>query len=403
MKLIQINTVTNNSTGKIMHTIQKVTDETEYETLSIVGRRTPYDDLPCLKIGNGIFFWIHVVLTTLVDGHGFGSYFSTKKIVEVLKKENPDIIHLHNVHGYYLNLPVLFSYFKNEFKGRIVWTFHDCWPMTGHCAYYTYAKCDKWMTECMHCPNKHQYPVCLGVDNSKRNYWKKKEMFSDLDFDIVVPSIWMKEQVKKSFLKDKKVFVINNGIDLSTFDYHRFLDICENVYRKYNIDEDKKIILGVASIWETRKGLDDFIKLAKVIDSEYQIVLVGLSKRQITQMPNNIIGIQRTENVDDLVSLYSAATVFMNPSIEESFSMVTIESMACGTPVIALDTSAVKELVNDVNGVVLHEHESSDYVEAIKTIEEKNSSRELIRSTVVKYSVENMCQGYLGVYGGVFD
>lgn len=384
-KLIQINTVCNASTGRIMYDIQKQAIANGYHTLSIVGRRKCFMDVPCVKYGNFFSFWWHVGITTLFDRHGYGSYFSTRKIINRLRKEKPDIIHMHNLHGYYLHIPSLMHYLKEEFQGEIFWTFHDCWPFTGHCAYYTMAGCEKWKTGCEKCPNKRQYPISLFKDESKRNYQDKQKFFGGLkNLTIIVPSVWMKKQVQASFLKDYRVVVVQNGIDLTQFSYTPD----ERVLQKYRIPADKKILLGVANVWDERKGLKDFKLLAKQLPNGYQIVLVGLTKRQIAGLPVQITGIKRTENREELTALYSMAEIFINPSLEESFSLVTVEAFACGTPAIVLDTSAVKELITDTNGLVLHHHAPSDYLEAICRLQTDKPDAAAIRKTAEKYARE---------------
>ncbi len=350
-RLIQINTVCNGSTGKIMGNIQKKANEEGYQTLSIYGRRKGYKDLECKKVGGFLSFWFHVGITTVFDLHGYGSYFKTKKIVRILKKENPDIIHLHNIHGYYLNYIVLFKYLKNEFAGKLFWTLHDCWPFTGHCPYFTFAKCDKWEKHCFNCPNKTKYPTSIFLDRSFKNYKEKKELFTGMkNLTIITPSDWLNNIVKKSFLKDYNIITIQNGIDLSIFKPTKN----DKVLKKYNIPKDKKIILGVASIWEERKGLKDFIKLSSRLENEYQIVLVGLTKKQIKQLPNNIIGIKRTENQLELAALYTYAYAFVNPTYEDNYPTVNLEAIACGTPTLTYNTGGCKEQIDNNVGFIIN-------------------------------------------------
>lgn len=395
-KLVQINTVCNTSTGKLMRAIQQKANESGYTTLSIVGRRKVFPDLRSEKIGNGFSFWIHVFINTIFDRQGYGSYFATKKMIYRIQQENPDIIHLHNLHGYYINLPILFRYLSKEFTGKVYWTFHDCWPITGHCAYFTAVQCDKWKNGCSKCPNKKVYPISLFFDASNKNYYDKKRMFTQVDqLTIITPSEWMKELVEDSFLNKYPIKVVNNGIDIKAFSYRK---PSSAIYDKYGIDKNKKVILGVANVWDARKGITDFFALAKELTEEYQIVLVGVSAGQIRKMPSNIVGIRRTEDINELVMLYSMAQIFMNPSLEESFSLVTIEAMACGTPVIALNTSAVKELVSEENGVVLGRHETCDYMKAINELEGKKLTRKQVAQTVQKYSVERYAQEIMNLY-----
>lgn len=395
-KLVQINTVGNASTGRIMHGIQREAAEQGYETISFVGRRKPYEDLPCEKFGDFFSFWFHVVVNTVFDRQGYASWSATRRLVKRLREEKPDIIHMHNLHGYYLYLPLLFEYLKKEFKGQLYWTFHDCWPFTGHCAYYSMAQCDKWKKQCEACPNKRRYPVSLFLDSSKKNYGDKKELFTGLQgLTILVPSEWMKEQVEGSFMSGYEIKVISNGIALDSFRYKPDKEL----YKKYRLPEDKRILLGVANVWDKRKGLQDFLRLSGVLGEEYRIVLVGLSKGQIKRLPKNIIGVERTEDQEELAGMYSLSDIFINPSLEESFSLVTVEAFACGTPVIVLDTSAVKELVNERNGIVLTAHEPEDYLKAIGEIRQHGFSREEVSRTASGYSEKRMLEQIISLYG----
>lgn len=394
-KLVQINTVCNGSTGNIMGAIQKEAMSQGFEAYSFYGRRKGYSDMPCEKFGNGISFWTHVIINTLFDMQGMASIHYTKKMVDRLREINPDIIHLHNLHGYYLNLPILFRYLNEEYRGKIFWTFHDCWPVTGHCPHFTLSKCEKWKSECSKCPNKTFYPISYGLDRSKRNFAWKKEHFTQLhNLTIICPSNWVKQTVSQSFLKDKNAVVISNGIDQSIF-YPRMET---TALKKYNIPDDKKIILGVASVWEPRKGLNDFLTLAKVLGDEYRIILVGLNKRQKEGLPANIIGILRTENREELAQIYTRADIFINPSWEETFSLVTVEAMACGTPVIAIRSSAVQELVSEENGALLEENGTEQYMKAIQYIEQRKFKREVVQTTVKKYTIDNMTKSIIDLY-----
>lgn len=394
-KLIQINTVSNGSIGRIMGEIQKQANMAGFETISYVGRRKIFRDLRCEKFGNGIAFWTHVAINTVFDKQGYGSYWVTRRLIKKIRKENPNIIHLHNIHGYYLHIPTLMKYLKNEYTGKLFWTFHDCWPFTGHCAYFTMIGCEKWKTGCYNCQNKKQYPISWFFDASKSNFFKKKEWFTGLDnLTIIVPSMWMKNLVKESFLKESKIEVVSNGIDLSVFKFTKN----RNVRKIYGIPEKKKILLGVADVWSERKGLKDFLELSEKLSESYVIVLVGISTRLKKMLPSNIIGVLHTENVENLVELYSEASIFINPSREESFSVVTIEAMACGTPVIVLDSSAVKELVSERTGIVLHKPNVDDYLEAIQEIEKKNISRCEVAAYAQKYSVHEAMSQIIKLY-----
>lgn len=397
-KLVQINTVCNASTGQIMHDIQAAAEKQGYETVSFVGRRKVYTDFKCEKFGNACSFWTHVILNTLFDCQGYGSYFTTGKLIRRLREEEPDIIHLHNLHGYYLNLPRLFHYLSYEFQGKVYWTFHDCWPFTGHCPYFVIADCDKWKEGCSRCTQKRQYPISFGMDASSANYKHKKEMFTAVkDITVITPSQWMKSLIEQSFFKDYRIQVVNNGIDLKVFHPYEEKKVQE-IRKKYHLPAGQKILLGVAGVWEKRKGLDTLIELQGLLSADYVIVLAGVSRVQIRMLPAGMIGIERTENKEELAMLYSAAYIFLNPSMEESFSLVTVEAMACGVPVIVLDTSAVKELADEQSGVVLHENHPHAFASAIKKLEDAYPDRAKIAESAQKYGKERMVQEVLKLY-----
>lgn len=369
MKVVSINTVCNGSTGKIVGSISSSLIESGEEAFCIFGRRKGYANIPCKKIGGFFSFWYHVFLTTVFDLHGHGSYFKTKKIVRELKKLNPDIIHLHNIHGYYINYKVLFDYLKNEYQGRVFWTLHDCLPMTGHCAYFSNVSCEKWKTECHDCPNKKMYPTSLLFDRSRKNYQEKKNLFNGVkDLTIITPSVWLQNIVLSSYLKKYTVKTINNGIDLNVFNPR----LTDSIFDKYNIPKDKKVLLGVASIWEKRKGLDDFLMLSKLVSDDYVIVLVGLNNKQISKLKQykNIIGIRRTENQDDLASLYSASFALINPTYEDNYPTVNIEALASGTRVIAYDTGGcVEQAINPNMYIVKKTTKNNNVKNIIKLLE----------------------------------
>lgn len=347
MKILQIN-VTNKqgSTGRILNEIHlSLVKENIYSFIGF-GRGSLSATSTSYKIGNRFGQLIHLLLTRLFDKHGLGStldtYFFTRRIARL----RPDIIHLHNLHGYYINIEILFRFLK-EFGKPVVWTFHDCWPFTGHCAYFDHINCNKWKTECGSCPLKRSYPASYFVDNSTKNFRTKKQLFSQIENLTIVPvSHWLKSRVDHSFLKTKKSIVIHNGVDTDIFKQTPLdISLKEKINGKY--------VLGVANYWDTRKGLDDLLQLRKILSSELKIVIVGLTKRQIESLPPGVIGFTRTQNTNELVQLYSNAEVFINPSILETFGLVTIEAMSCGTPVIVYDSTVSPELLGENTGYVV--------------------------------------------------
>lgn len=300
LTLLQINTVINSgSTGHIAEELGKLVIQNGWESYIAYGRNTRPSFSKTIKIGSKISIYFHVLITRLFDLNGFGSYFATKKLVKKIDKIKPDIIHLHNIHGYYLNIKVLFEYLK-KINIPIIWTLHDCWGFTGHCSHFTAVQCNKWQSGCSRCPQKKQYPKSF-FDNSKWNYRNKEKIFSDIkNLTIVTPSKWLSEEVKKSFLKYYNIKTINNGIDLKVFKYTK------------KVFTEKKIILGIASIWTNRKGFYDFIELSKLLSEDEIIVLIGISNKQKKLLPKNIVGILRTENQQQLVEWYNRAICFLN-------------------------------------------------------------------------------------------
>lgn len=370
-KIVQINVVCNGSTGRIMCDIAKKSSNEGFKTYCFYGRGNPNKDVNCIKIDNKLEVYWHVLITRLFNKHGHGSYFATKRMIKRLKNINPDIIHLHNIHGYYLNLKVLFNYLKNEYNGKVIWTLHDCWSFTGHCSHFTVVNCNKWKSSCHNCPQVKVYPKSLCFDSSKSEFEFKKKLFCGLpNLTIVSPSNWLAKLVKQSFLKSYEVIIINNGIDLNMFKP----TYDETIYDKYNIPRNKKIILGVANIWEERKGLSIFIDIANNLSNDKQVVLVGLNQKQLNSLPSNIIGIKRTDDIVDLIKIYTLSSIFVNPSLEETFSLVTIEAIACNTPVIVCNTSAINELIKENVGIVVKKHICYEYLNAIELIL-KNESK----------------------------
>lgn len=267
----------------------------------------------------------------LLDNDGFCSMVS-KNVVTFIESFDPDIIHMHGAYGYYLNIKPLFSLIKKR-SFTFVNTLHSCWDYTGHCCYYTFANCDKWKTGCFRCSGKKEYPASILLDNSRKNYMKKKGLFTGIEKEIIItPSQWLADEVKQSFLREYPVKVIYNGIDIKTF--HEIPKDEITIYEKYEIDKEKIIILGVAGVWDRRKGLNDFIEMQDMLPDDIQIVIVGLNEKQRKDLPKSIIGISRTENARELAELYSAASVLFNPTYEDNYPTVNLEAIACRSPVV---------------------------------------------------------------------
>lgn len=365
MKVFQVNSVCGTgSTGRIVCDIKQMLKNSGNDCRIAYGRGF-FDDPDCVKIENDLVFKAHVFFSRITDRQGFYSTAATRRLVRDIEQFNPDIIHLHNIHGYYLDIRVLFEFLK-QYNKPVVWTLHDCWAFTGHCAYFSFAGCEKWKTECGQCPQKSAYPASVLIDNSKKSFNLKKDLFTDIDnLQIVTPSNWLNGVVKESFLKKFPVTTIYNGIDLNVF------KPLKSDFKSKNGLSGKKVVLGVANVWEKRKGLYDFIKLSQVLPNDYKIVLVGLSEKQIAALPQNILGISRTENINQLVEIYSAADVYVNTSVEETMGLTTVEALACGTPAVVYNATAVPEMVNEKCGKVVNAGDIDGLIKAITTIDVK--------------------------------
>lgn len=371
MKLLQINTVVNSgSTGRIAEDIGQLCIANGWSSYIAYGRNTRKSASELIKIGTRCDVYHHVSITRLIDSHGLGSKKATVKFIKQIKKINPDIIHLHNIHGYYLNIKILFEYLSTLDK-PIVWTLHDCWPLTGHCCYFDYIKCNKWKTGCYKCPQIKRYPASLFIDRSKHNYLLKKQLFNCAKKITIVPvSNWLNEILNQSFLSYFHTKVIHNGIDISIFN----ISLNRLNLRCGMGINDKFVILGVASVWDKRKGLGDFIQLSKLLSKEYQIVLVGLSDKQLKIIPSNVIGIKHTDSIKQLADLYSAADVFLNPTFEDNFPTTNLEALACGTPVITYNTGGSIEAVSTGTGFIVEKGDLQGVVNAVNLVKENGKS-----------------------------
>ncbi len=401
MRVLQINSVCGvGSTGRIATDINKILKYQGHESYIAFGRGDARECDTTIRIGNQFDNYIHVAKTRILDKHGFSSKQATQKFINKIEELNPDIIHLHNIHGYYINVEILFEYLKRTNK-PVVWTLHDCWAFTGHCSYFDYVECYRWKTGCYSCPQKKNYPGSILMDNSRHNYLKKKELFKDVpNMTIVTPSNWLARLVKQSFLDEYDVKVINNGINLEVFKQ------TESKFREQHNLEDKFIILGVASVWEERKGYKYFLELSKTIKTDEIIVLVGLTDKQVENLPNNIIGITRTNSVSELTEIYSAADIFVNPTLEDNFPTTNLEALACGIPIITFETGGSVECINNECGFIVEKGNMKLLTDAIQIVKEKGKlsySKECVRRAKTFYDKEDRFNDYIKLYASILN
>ena len=395
MKILQINSVYGyGSTGRIVESIHKACISKDIDSYVIFSRLGAINSTKkeveetdnIIRVYNDKEFKEHVLKAVLLDKHGLYSNKSTYVIIDKIKEINPDIIHLHNIHGFYLNYEILFEFLK-KFNKKIIWTLHDCWAFTGYCSHYEYNECNEWKTGCLNCKYSNVYPYRL-LSNSKDNYIRKSKVFNSVDdITIITPSFWLKQQIRNSFLKGKVCKVITNGLSSEKFKFTK-----TNILEKYGIF-NKKIILAVSSIWTKQKGFDEYLKLAKLINEDWKIVMVGLSKKQIKKLPKNIIGIERTNSIEDLIELYSAATVFVNFTLEETFSLVNIEAQSCSLPVITYNTGGSPETVLNKENIV----DKYDLNKVIELLNNRSFNKK-------RYNIKNtMIQNYIELYYEVIN
>lgn len=337
------------------------------------------------------------ILKMRVTGiNGYSKKKETIKALEWVDRIKPDIIHLHNIHGDWINLKLLFYYIKEK-KIAVVWTLHDCWAFTGRCSHFELCGCYKWKTECNNCPNRKVYPKTYFFDFSKRMYIDKKDMFTGMDnVYIVTPSKWLKQYVISSYLGEYPVCVINNGIDTSVFKNSKNTS-------KYLKNEGKIIVLGVASSWSDTKGFSDFIKLDEMLDhNKFQIVMVGLNEKQLCSIPNTIIGIERTNNVEELVELYSNADVFVNLTYQDNYPTTNLEAVSCGIPVITYRTGGSPESISNTNGYIVKQGDLKQVAELIRNVSwSEIDPAELHERVADIFSKEKCFKKYLDLYANI--
>ena len=359
MVICAISAWTIGSPGQIMVRALESASRRGHEVHVFAQKRDGYDAswIPNYhRVGSELGLKIHVRLANDTGLHGCFSFFSTLRLIRELERINPDVIHLHNLHGWFLNLPLFFRWIKKR-KKRVIWTLHDCWSFTGHCPHFIAEHCDRWMTGCYTCPRYREYPASR-VDQSRLMWKVKRRCFTGVeDLTIVTPSAWLAALVKRSFLKQYPVRVIHNGIDLGVFKPTQ-----SSFRQKHNL-EGKHLILGVSFAWGYKKGLDVFLELRQKLDESHAIVLVGFDGNEMSE--NGIVVIPKTDSKEELAEIYSAADVFVNPTREDNFPTVNMEALACGTPVITFPTGGSPEVIDETCGIVTKAATSDAILEAI--------------------------------------
>lgn len=372
--LLQIDACRNNgSTGRINEQIGLLAEKHGWTSYIAHGARYANpSQLKSIQVVSKIEEYWHAIETLIFDNHGLSSRFATWRFIRKIKKIKPSIVHLHTIHGYYINYKILFRYLEKE-NIPVVWTLHDCWNFTGHCGHFTYEGCMRWKSVCYNCPLKTAYPASRVFDRSKKNYNDKKRIFTSIQNMTLVPvSDWLGSLVKDSFMKEASLHRIYNGIDIDVF--RPMIELKLSTREKLGIKETDFMMVACATAWGESKGIYDYIELAKHLDENTKLVLVGTNDSWREKLPSNIITLSRTENVQELVAIYSAADVVMNLSYQETFGLTTAEGFACGTPSIVYRATASPELITDETGYVVEPGDVQGVIRAINQI--KNIGKE---------------------------
>lgn len=404
-KLLQINSTANwGSTGRIAEQIGERAIAAGWESYIAYGRKAQPSKSQLIKIGSRIGVLWHVLISRLFDLHGLASRIATKRLIKKIKAINPDIIHLHNIHGYYLNYRMLFEYLQT-ISTPIVWTLHDCWSFTGHCAHYVKfnSECEQWQSGCESCKCYTSYPKSLTV-RSRGNYRLKKTLFLSIGKRLTLVSVsqWLATQAQMSFFSKSNICYIYNGINTNVFTP---IDV-PNIIAKYNL-RNKFVIISVASTWTEAKGLSDFVQLREKLSEKYVIMLVGVTSAQKKNLPKGIIGICRTQSQQELAELYSASDVVVSLSRAETFGLTIAEGMACGVPAIVYNRTAIPELVTEETGrIVGTVGDIGGVVTAIREIEANGKAHyaEACRKYAEQHFDKDKCfEQYIGLYNEIIN
>lgn len=397
VKVLQINTYfRKGSTGRIVEDLYRLQLEQGYDPYVIYGNGEKITGVHnVFKIGNSFNYYIQKYRTHLFGNHAFYSKLITHKIIKKIKDIDPDVIHIHNLHGNYIDVDQLFRFIRCN-KIPVVLTMHDCWAITGHCAHFSKVGCQKWETGCYKCPLLHDYPRTI-CDRSRSAYVRKKGLFTSVDMSVVAISEWARNVIENSFLKDANIYSIYNGVDISRF---KPTTQKNSLREKYNLP-NKKVVLSVSIGWTKEKGVEYIDKLAKKLNDDYLYLVIGVLPNEYYS--DKIINLPATKNVDQLIEYYQCADVLFNPSLQEMCGLVIIEAMACGIPAVVFDTTASPYVVgkgcDEPGGIAVELGDIDGVYNAIKTITDNIKYSENARNRVEQYfNLERNNQKYLEVY-----
>lgn len=366
MRVLQINVVYDEkSTGRTCKELENFLDKKGIECITAYGKGEKNKGKNSYRIESKLEYYTHNILSQITGLEGYFSLFATLRLIHFIKRIKPDVIHLRNLHGHYLNLRCLFRFFKKT-QIPLLFSLHDCWIFTGGCTYPVKHNCDKWKSECHSCPARSEYPYSKYFDFSKKIFKDKKKWLDGLNVKAVLGvSKWVASQGEKSILNKYPVSYIYNWINTDVFkDYNS-----KSVFEKYGIDKDKFTVICVAAAWKSGSVKNnDLEELAKKLGDNAQIVVVGLKAEEVKG--ENIIPIGFLSDISLLAQLYSASDVYVHLSEADTFGKVIAEAMACGIPAIAYDCTACSELIKENCGYLVPLHDVDALVDRVYKVKE---------------------------------
>lgn len=388
MRVLFVNGVVDyGSTGKIVRDLADGLKDQGHDVSMVFGRHQAHELQNTVDVSSKLGFYHHYFGSRILGKHGQYSKRATKQTIQEIERFKPDVIHLHNLHGYYLHVPNLLKYLAKA-GIPVIWTLHDCWMISGSAAYFDYYGCDVWDQGCQKCHNTKEYPINqFGLHQIQNLKWKQELVSQLSQLEVITVSNWLNELISSTFFQKHQIHTIYNGIN-------------ENVFTPSPKSQSTQIkLLGVANEWEKRKGLDDFIALNEKLDDRYEITLIGLSEAQVAALPSDMVGITRTKDQKELAQYYSDADIYLNLSVEETMGLTTIESLACGTPVITYNKTAVPELVDESVGLVVEAHDLNALQEAITKVYESDTYKtETLVDYAHRFTNDIMISNYLKIY-----